>query len=1370
MADEKQLLEYLKKVTIELNDTRARLSQAQESATEAIAIVGIGCRYPGGAHSAEELWRLVAEGHDAISEFPTDRGWDLETSQDAELDGENGTAIRHGGFLREAGQFDPAFFGIGSREALAMDPQQRLLLEASWEAIEHAGIDPLTLRGGRTGVFAGVLAQEYGLDALASASEDMQLYLGMSGSASMLSGRVSYIFGLEGPAVTINTACSSSLVAVHLACQALRAGDCDLAMASGVTVNITPSVFVQFGRVAGLAPDGKCKSFGADADGTGLSEGVGVLLLERLSEAKRLGHDVLGLIRASSLNQDGASNGITAPNRLAQERVIRQALATAGLSHAQVDAVEAHGTGTELGDPIEAEALLATYGQDRPEGRPLWLGSIKSNIGHAQAAAGIAGVIKMVMAMRHGVLPRTLHVEEPSKQVNWSTGAVELLRTQVPWPRGDEPRRAGVSSFGVSGTNAHIILEEFSPEQTTPSAARPAHNGSPPASRLGLLDGETTVWPISAKDEEALHAQAQRLRNRAEDGGDLCPVDVGFSLASARSAFDRRAVVVGDRRDALLGGLAALAVGEPCADVARGVAHAPGKLAFVFPGQGSQWPGMARELLDASPVFAEHMSSCGDALGEYVDWSLLEVLRDPDSASLDRLDVLQPALFAVMVSLAGLWRACGVRPAAVVGHSQGEIAAACVAGCLSLRDATRVVALRSRLLTTLIGQGSVLSVKGPRARVEQLLERWEGRLWVAVVNGPRSLVLTGEREALAELGAICAQEDMSTREIRGGVAAGHSPQVDVLRDQLLEALDGIAPKAGDIPLYSTVTAAPLDGAELGADYWCRNMREPVQFEGAVQGLLERGFRTFVEISPHPMLSVDLHEIADSAAGNPLVGRDRGHTERPDAPVGAAAPVVGEIEIETIGSLRREQGGVKRFLLSLGEAWVRGVQVDWAAVFAGTAAQRIPLPTYAFKRQRYWLEPRAVAPVEYIEGPDTQAPTVAPLIEKLALAPEGEGERVVLTAVQQQLAAVLGDVQPERVQPDQPFLELGLDSVGAVELSSRLRTLTGLAIPKAIVFDHRTPAALASYIHARADRQVRASGSSESTRADAEDDSRLLKTIESLLDGGAYGQDMMDDFLRMLIHASGFRPRFDLSGEPYACPQPLKLSEGATRPTLICLPSVTPMSGPHEYVRLARALGGDREVIAIPVPGFLEGERLPASIEAVVEVFASALRDRDASEPFVLAGHSSGGMLAYALAGALELYGMPPAGVIAFDTYMFGHGNTEELTKKLMGGLVGVDGTSVEVNDVRLTAMGGYLRLLADFQPAEVASPALLLRAADSNYGRDSDVAHGTSWGRSWHVVEVPGDHFSIMDNHVESTARAVESWIGELSPDGVPVG
>nr|WP_326828221.1 type I polyketide synthase [Parafrankia discariae] len=904
--------------------------------TEPVAIVAMACRLPGGVDSPEDLWRLLAEGRDAIGEFPADRGWDLDALHDADPERSGTSYVRHGGFLTGVADFDAEFFGINPREALAMDPQQRLLLELSWEAVERAGIDPSTLRGTLGGVFVGTNVQDYGPRALAAGAE-LEGYIGIGNAASVMSGRISYTLGLQGPAVTVDTACSSSLVALHQAVQALRRGECSLALAGGAVVMSSPLMYVEFSRQRALSPDGRCRAFGAGGDGTGLSEGVGLLVLERLSDARRAGRPVLAVVEGTAVNSDGASNGLSAPNGPAQQRVIRQALAVAGLSPSEVDAVEAHGTGTKLGDPIEAQALIAAYGRGRAEGRPLWLGSLKSNIGHTQAAAGVAGVIKMVLALRHGVLPRTLHAAEPTHQVDWDGSGVRLLTEEVAWPAGERgPRRAAVSAFGISGTNAHVILGE-APAAAGPASGSAAAGGPTPApvSRpTPRSESRPVPLLVSARTGEALRAQARRLAAHLDDRPGRAATDVALATATTRAAFDHRAVVIGADHDELRAGLTELAGDHDPADgsrglVARGVAVPDPRVVFVFPGQGSQWAGMGRELLESCPPFRERMTECAVAFEPYLDWSLLDVIRGVDGAPpLEAIEVIQPALMSMMVSLAAAWRAYGVTPAAVVGTSQGEVAAAHVAGALSLDDAARIIALRSRLLATrLLGRGALASVGLPAADVAARLGRFGGRLAVGGINGPRQVTVAGETAALDELVAELTAQGVRARLVASSVAT-HCAQVDGIRPELMEILRPLAPTPARIPVYSTVTGGPLDAAVMDAGYWYSNTREPVLLDGAARALLAAGFDTFVEVSPHPVVGFGLAETAHDTGRDAVV----------------------------VGTLQRGRGGVDRLLAALAEAHVHGVGVDWREAFTGTGAHPADLPTYAFQRRRFWPRP------------------------------------------------------------------------------------------------------------------------------------------------------------------------------------------------------------------------------------------------------------------------------------------------------------------------------------------------------------------------------------------------------------------------------
>ncbi|WP_186763362.1 type I polyketide synthase [Lentzea tibetensis] len=867
---------------------------ATTSSQEPIAIVGLGLRLPGGVSGPEELWEALVRGADLVSEFPSDRGWDLAGLYDPDPDAPGKAYTRAGGFVRQVADFDADFFGVSPREALAMDPQQRLLLETTWEALERAGVDPTSLRGQDVGVYTGLTSNNY-LSLVASGTE-LDGYLMTGTTSSVAAGRVSYLLGVEGPAVTVDTACSSSLVAIHLAAQALRSGECSLALAGGATVMATPGGFIEFSRQRGLSPDGKCKSFAEGADGTGWGEGAGVLVLERLSDAQRNGRRILAVVRGSAVNQDGASNGLTAPNGPAQQRVIRQALANAGVQAAEVDVVEAHGTGTALGDPIEAQAVIATYGQNREA--PLYLGSLKSNIGHIQAAAGVAGVIKMVLSLRHGVMPRTLHVDAPSTKIDWSTGSVSLLTEAREWTANGHPRRGAVSAFGVSGTNAHLVLEEAPPVP-------------PPA-----VSGVSGVVPLvlSGRSAAALRGQAARLAEVDAGVG-----EVAGALLS-RSLWEHRAVVLAADRGEAVDGLRALAEGRAASAVVSGVADVSGKTVFVFPGQGAQWVGMARGLWAADPVFGARMAECERALAPFVDWSLADVVHGVDGApTIDRVDVVQPVSFAVMVSLAEAWRSRGVAPDAVVGHSQGELAAACVAGALSLEDAARIVALRSQVIAAeLAGRGGMMSIAEP---VERVAERLTGRVEIAAVNGPASVVVAGDLDALESLRVGCESDGVRARLIPVDYAS-HTWHVDAIRERLAELLDDIASSAPVVPWLSTVDGEWINGP-VDAGYWFRNLRQRVRFADAIGQLANEGFGVFVEVSSHPVLTSSVEDV---------VGPDR----------------------VVCGTLRRDQDESARFVQSMAELFVRGVPVDWTR-FVPEGGE-LELPTYAFQRARFWPEP------------------------------------------------------------------------------------------------------------------------------------------------------------------------------------------------------------------------------------------------------------------------------------------------------------------------------------------------------------------------------------------------------------------------------
>ncbi|MDR7304660.1 acyl transferase domain-containing protein/D-arabinose 1-dehydrogenase-like Zn-dependent alcohol dehydrogenase [Haloactinomyces albus] len=894
----------------------SKATERDERHDEPIAIVSMACRFPGEVRTPEQLWGLLADGGEGITPFPERPGWDVDTLYSPDPDEPGRSMTREGGFLHDAGWFDASFFGISPREAERIDPQQRLLLEVSWEALERMGVIPASLEGSSTGVYFGLMYNDYG-GRLLGRRESLDGYVTVGSLQSAASGRLAYTLGLQGPAVSVDTACSSSLVSIHQAMQGLRRGECDLAFAGGVTVMATPSMFIEFSRQRGIAPDGRCKPFSDAADGAGWSEGCGVLLLERLSDARANSREVLAVLRSSAVNQDGRSQGLTAPNGPSQERVIQQALAAGGIGTSDVDAVEAHGTGTSLGDPIEANALLSTYGKAHSEQAPLYVGSIKSNIGHPQAAAGVAGVIKMVQALQHEELPRSLYADAPTSHVDWASGNVRLLDETVPWPhRHEHVRRAGVSSFGISGTNAHVILEEV-PANAVGEAVTEDKADSAPVSVPLVISGHT---------ESALRANAARLATFVESvcggsrPGDVLP-DVAYGLVTRRTAFAERVALSVSDCGETVERLRALAGGSLPAGAVRGAANCS-RAVFVFPGQGSQYPGMCRSLL-GDTTFRAALAECDEALWPHVDFSVVEFLSGDEESqreALRRVTVVQPVLFAVAVALARVWARWGVVPSAVVGHSQGEVAAAVVAGVLTVEEGARVVGVRSRLIAGLDGHGGMGSVGLPVADVERRLAERGGELSVAVVNTGESTVVAGASEELEEFLSELEAEGMHCRRIAVDYAS-HSAQVDPILGEIRSELSDLAPGTGRVPMYSTVRGEAVDGRVVDADYWVDNLRRPVRLDRALEALGSGEETAFVELSAHPL----------------LVG-----------PLGGAGHVV-------VGSLHQEQDANARIRSAAAELFAHGVPVDWETVWAGSSAHAVDLPTYAFQRQHYWLD-------------------------------------------------------------------------------------------------------------------------------------------------------------------------------------------------------------------------------------------------------------------------------------------------------------------------------------------------------------------------------------------------------------------------------
>ncbi|OLZ74770.1 beta-ketoacyl synthase [Streptomyces sp. IMTB 2501] len=1272
-----RMVEALRASLKEIERLRERNRALTAAAREPVAIVGMACRYPGGVRSPEDLWRLVADGAEGITEFPGDRGWDPDLYDPTP--GVPGRSVtREGGFLHDAGDFDAAFFGISPNDALVMDPQQRLLLEGSWEALENAGIDPVSLRGSRTGVFAGVMYHDY---------------FGSFGSGSIVSGRVAYTLGLEGPTLSVDTACSSSLVTLHLAAQALRQGECTLALAGGVTVMASPGTYVEFSRQGALSPDGRCRSFADDAAGTGFSEGLGVLVLERLSDARRNGHDVLAVVRGSAVNQDGASNGLTAPNGPSQQRVIRQALAAARLSAADVDVVEAHGTGTTLGDPIEAQALLATYGQDREA--PLWLGSVKSNIGHTQAAAGVAGVIKMVMAMHKGVLPKTLHADQPSTKVDWDAGRVSLLTEHQPWPGTDRPRRAGISSFGISGTNAHTIIEEPSTEDRPPKDP----------------DAPAVVWPLSARSAQALPAQAERLHAFLTGRPELHPGAVARALGTRRAAFDHRAAVTGTEREQLLAGLHALATGTPAPTAVSGKARTGARTAFLFTGQGAQRLGMGLGLRARYQVFADAF----DAIDARLGLDLAGLLAGDDADAVHRTQYAQTALFAFEVALFRLLESFGVRPDILAGHSVGELAAAHVAGVLDLDDACTLVAARGRLMQALPEGGAMVAVQATEEEVRPLLD---GRVGLAAVNGPSSVVLSGEEDAV-----LAAAEGFAKTRRLSVSHAFHSPLMDGMLDEFRSVAEKLAFHEPSIPLVSTLTGRPADGEQLrDPGYWVRHVRETVRFADAVAALNDSGAGRFVELGPDGVLTGLARECAE-ADGAVFVALGRRHGSEPAA-----------------------------LMSGLARLYTDGLAPDWAALFPGT--DRADLPTYAFRRDRYWLNAdvaltagalaEPVAPAAAHEPVDAE-----PLRQRLAGAAPAEQEAALIEVIRAQTAAILGHSGPEAVEPDAVFLEIGMDSVSAAELRGALGTALGTPLPAGAVFDHPSPAALAAVL-----REHLADGGRPAPADGAGD----LESVGGLVRRAA-ADGRMGSAIELLRTVAEILPGFSSLTEFGDVTDPVRLSTGYgdASPRLVCLPSPMALGGAHQYARFARHFHGRRDVLVPAVPGFGPGEALPRSVDAVVEVVVEGIRRACPDErPYVLVGYSSGGQFAHAAAEIMEKAGQPAAGVVLLDTYLPGDDGKDDLWRQMFDGMLDRESSLGGFGTARLAAMSRYSDLIQHCMPGALTAPVLFVRPTES-FATGTDDWRAT-WPAEHEPVDVPGTHFTILEDCAEATARAVEAW------------
>ncbi|WP_272923789.1 type I polyketide synthase [Streptomyces sp. SID3343] len=1266
-------------------------ARARADSDEPIAIIGLACRFPGGVESPEDLWRLLVEGRDAIGAFPADRGWDLDALFDEDRDRTGTSHAREGGFLDGVADFDAAFFGISPREALAMDPQQRLLLETAWHAVEDAGLDPLTLRHTATGVFTGISNQDYTLLAR-DLPPEVEGYLGTGNAGSVLSGRLAYVLGLEGPAMTIDTACSSSLVALHLAAQSLRSGESTLALAGGVTVMATPSVFIEFSRQRGLAADGRSKAFSARADGMGPAEGIGVLLLERLSDARRNNHRVHALVRGSAVNQDGASNGLSAPSGPAQQRVIRTALAGARLSPHDIDAVEAHGTGTALGDPIEAQALVETYGVERTT--PLYVGSVKSNIGHTQAAAGAAGVLKMVLAMRHGVVPATLHADDPTPHVDWS-GPVVLAGANTPWPETGRRRRAAVSSFGISGTNAHVVLEQ-SPD--------------PEVSHVRDDTGLPVPILLSARSAGGLRNQADRLREHLERPDTPPLIEIARRLATGRSSFPHRLALVAGPGQDIRAALARAASGETGADAAVGIAR-EGHSAFLFTGQGAQRAAGA-DLYARFPAFAKTLDDVCAALDPHVEVSTRDLVLDPAPEQLGRTELMQPATFALQVALAELLASeYDVRPHAVLGHSVGELAAAYVAGVLDLTDAAALITARGRLMARLPADGAMIAIAAPESEVLAAITGREREVAVAAVNGPTSTVLSGVEAVVTDVAASFAAHGVRTRRLRVA-RAFHSPQLDELLDEFRSVVTGLSFAAPRVALVSNVTGRVVDDEIRTAEYWVRQARLPVRFADGVGELVRLGATRFLELGPDAVLTPLTRDLVPA-----------GHV---------VAPLV-----------RRERDEADTLTRALTGLWADGAHVRWRGLLPDDGAVG-DVPGYGFDRARYWLDGT------FVPAAAGRAPTHR-VEEDLAALPRSEWPARVAELVRRTTAAVLGHGDDGAVASDTRFTDLGIDSMTAMELRGRLDAAARVRLDGTAVFDHPTPNALAAHITSLLERP----------REDA-----VVGGSIGALYWAARADDRISEAGDLLRTAARLRPAFTATTLP-APAAPVSLRDGDEPVPVVCLPSFSPAAGPHEFARFAAALPGAREVWALPQPGFGPGESIPADLAALIALQVTAVRGVTRGRPCVLVGRSASGLLVNTLAAALENSGDPLHAVVVLDVYPPSLTRAHPwIERELTRAVAAREDLATLHNDARLIAMGRYFEVFADWEPTPTAAPTLHVRAESPFAAELTDPESGygdwrSAWSLAHDAVDVPGDHFGILDAFAASTAAAVGAWLRE---------
>ncbi|CFR68408.1 polyketide synthase [Mycobacterium tuberculosis] len=1300
-----------------------RNTQGRGSINEPVAVIGVGCRFPGDIDGPERLWDFLTEKKCAITAYP-DRGFTNA-----------GTFAESGGFLKDVAGFDNRFFDIPPDEALRMDPQQRLLLEVSWEALEHAGIIPESLRLSRTGVFVGVSSTDYVRLVSASAQQKSTIWDNTGGSSSIIANRISYFLDIQGPSIVIDTACSSSLVAVHLACRSLSTWDCDIALVGGTNVLISPEPWGGFREAGILSQTGCCHAFDKSADGMVRGEGCGVIVLQRLSDARLEGRRILAILTGSAVNQDGKSNGIMAPNPSAQIGVLENACKSARVDPLEIGYVEAHGTGTSLGDRIEEHALGMVFGRKRPGSGPLMIGSIKPNIGHLEGAAGIAGLIKAVLMVERGSLLPSGGFTEPNPAIPFTELGLRVVDELQEWPVvAGRPRRAGVSSFGFGGTNAHVIVEEAGSVGADTVSGRADVGGS---------GGGVVAWVISGKTASALAAQAGRLGRYVRARPALDVVDVGYSLVSTRSVFDHRAVVVGQTRDELLAGLAGVVAGRPEAGVVCGVGKPAGKTAFVFAGQGSQWLGMGSELYAAYPVFAEALDAVVDELDRHLRYPLRDVIWGHDQDLLNTTEFAQPALFAVEVALYRLLMSWGVRPGLVLGHSVGELAAAHVAGALCLPDAAMLVAARGRLMQALPAGGAMFAVQ---AREDEVAPMLGHDVSIAAVNGPASVVISGAHDAVSAIADRLRGQGRRVHRLAVSHAF-HSALMEPMIAEFTAVAAELSVGLPTIPVISNVTGQLVADDFASADYWARHIRAVVRFGDSVRSAHCAGASRFIEVGPGGGLTSLIEaSLADA-------------------------------QIVSVPTLRKDRPEPVSVMTAAAQGFVSGMGLDWASVFSGYRPKRVELPTYAFQHQKFWLAP----------APSVSDPTAAGQIGASdggaeLLASSGFAARLAGRSADEQLAAaievvcehaaaVLGRDGAAGLDAGQAFADSGFNSLSAVELRNRLTAVTAVTLPATAIFDHPTPTELAQYLITQID------GHGSSAAAAANPAERIDALTDLFLQACDAGRDA--DGWKMVALASNTRERMSSPVRNNVSKNVALLADGISDVVVICIPTLTVLSDQREYRDIANAMTGRHSVYSLTLPGFDSSDALPQNADMIVETVSNAIIDVvGGSCRFVLSGYSSGGVLAYALCSHLSVkHQRNPLGVALIDTYLpsqianpsMNEGfSPNDTGKGLSREVIRVARMLNRLTATRLTAAATYAAIFQAWEPGRSMAPVLNIVAKDriatvENLREERINRWRTAAAEAaYSVAEVPGDHFGMMSTSSEAIATEIHDWISGL--------